>query len=148
MSLRQSVRFLGAGALIASGLAVGTAPAATAEPCPDVEIVFARGTAEAPGVGGTGQAFAYNFGRASSALFIMTVPFVAMSVPLGAAMAIARIRPGVDAARRRAQRPCRRRVGHAGRVAVGVPCARRALARRVRCDRRGDRLPVQRRRAG
>ncbi len=57
MSLRQSVRVLGAGALIASGMAVGAAPAATAEPCPDVEIVFARGTAEAPGVGGTGQAF-------------------------------------------------------------------------------------------
>lgn len=58
MSLRQSVRFLGAGALIASGMAVATtAPTATAEPCPDVEVVFARGTAEAPGVGGTGQAF-------------------------------------------------------------------------------------------
>ncbi|KAA0108774.1 cutinase family protein [Mycolicibacterium sp. P9-22] len=58
MSLRRSVRFLGAGALITAGLAVGTtAPAASAEPCPDVEVVFARGTSEAPGVGGTGQAF-------------------------------------------------------------------------------------------
>jgi len=58
MSLRRSVRVLGAGALIAAGLAVGTtAPSASAEPCPDVEVVFARGTAEAPGVGGTGQAF-------------------------------------------------------------------------------------------
>lgn len=58
MNIRRSVRFLGAGALIASGLAAGaTAPAASAEPCPDVEVVFARGTAEAPGVGGTGQAF-------------------------------------------------------------------------------------------
>ena len=57
MSIRQSVRFLGAGALIASGLVAATAvPAASAEPCPDVEVVFARGTAEAPGVGGTGQA--------------------------------------------------------------------------------------------
>jgi cutinase len=34
-----------------------TAPAASAAPCPDVELVFARGTFEAPGVGGTGQAF-------------------------------------------------------------------------------------------
>ena len=34
-----------------------TAPAASAEPCPDVELVFARGTFEPPGVGGTGQAF-------------------------------------------------------------------------------------------
>lgn len=37
---------------------------------------------------GTGQAFAYNFGRAASALFIMAVPFVAMTFPLGASMAI------------------------------------------------------------
>jgi MFS family permease len=37
---------------------------------------------------GTGQAFAYNFGRAASALFIMTVPFVALTFPLGASMAI------------------------------------------------------------
>ncbi|KUI20768.1 cutinase [Mycobacterium sp. GA-1285] len=33
------------------------APAAGAAPCPDVEIVFARGTTEPPGVGGIGQAF-------------------------------------------------------------------------------------------
>ncbi|MGB0436735.1 MAG: cutinase family protein [Mycobacterium sp.] len=33
------------------------APTATAQPCPDAEVVFARGTGEAPGVGGIGQAF-------------------------------------------------------------------------------------------
>jgi cutinase len=33
------------------------APTAGAEPCPDVEVVFARGTTEPPGPGGTGQAF-------------------------------------------------------------------------------------------
>jgi cutinase-like protein len=32
-------------------------PAASAEPCPNVEVVFARGTGEPPGVGGVGQAF-------------------------------------------------------------------------------------------
>ena len=32
-------------------------PATGAAPCPDVEIVFARGTTEPPGVGGIGQAF-------------------------------------------------------------------------------------------
>ncbi len=32
-------------------------PSASAEPCPDVEVVFARGTGEPPGVGGVGQAF-------------------------------------------------------------------------------------------
>lgn len=34
-----------------------TAPAATATPCPDVDVVFARGTGEPPGVGVIGQAF-------------------------------------------------------------------------------------------
>jgi cutinase len=32
-------------------------PAASAQPCPDVDLVFARGTGEPPGVGGVGQAF-------------------------------------------------------------------------------------------
>jgi cutinase len=32
-------------------------PSTSAEGCPDVEAVFARGTTEAPGVGGIGQAF-------------------------------------------------------------------------------------------
>ena len=32
-------------------------PSASAQPCPDVEVVFARGTGEPPGVGPTGQAF-------------------------------------------------------------------------------------------
>ncbi|HEY9305231.1 MAG TPA: cutinase family protein [Mycobacterium sp.] len=36
---------------------LSSAPAASAAPCPDVEVVFARGTNEPPGVGGVGQAF-------------------------------------------------------------------------------------------
>jgi hypothetical protein len=32
-------------------------PSASAEPCSDVEVIFARGTGEPPGVGGVGQAF-------------------------------------------------------------------------------------------
>jgi cutinase-like protein len=32
-------------------------PSVSAEPCPDVQAVFARGTTEAPGVGAIGQAF-------------------------------------------------------------------------------------------
>ena len=32
-------------------------PSAAADPCPDVEVVFARGTGESPGVGVTGQSF-------------------------------------------------------------------------------------------
>jgi cutinase len=34
-----------------------TLPSAAAAPCTDVQVVFARGTFEAPGVGGVGQAF-------------------------------------------------------------------------------------------
>lgn len=32
-------------------------PSASAQPCPEAEVVFARGTGEPPGVGGVGQAF-------------------------------------------------------------------------------------------
>jgi hypothetical protein len=48
------------GAAVALGwvaLLCAPPPSAAAEPCPDVEVVFARGTDEAPGVGWTGQAF-------------------------------------------------------------------------------------------
>lgn len=34
-----------------------TPPSASAEPCPDVQVLFARGTDEAPGLGETGQSF-------------------------------------------------------------------------------------------
>ena len=43
-----------ASALAASAFA---APIVNTNPCPDVEVVFARGTGEPPGVGPTGQAF-------------------------------------------------------------------------------------------
>lgn len=36
---------------------MATAPSAAAVPCPDIEVVFARGTAEPSGVGRVGQAF-------------------------------------------------------------------------------------------
>ena len=38
-------------------LAVAAIPSASAEPCPNVEVVFARGTNEPPGVGRIGQDF-------------------------------------------------------------------------------------------
>jgi cutinase len=58
MTVRRMVR----GGLIAAVSAWATligvgAPPAAAQPCPDVEVVFARGTGEPPGVGGVGQAF-------------------------------------------------------------------------------------------
>lgn len=43
--------------LAAAALFTAPAPIASAEPaCPDIEVVFARGTSEAPGIGRVGQA--------------------------------------------------------------------------------------------
>ena len=42
---------------VALPIALLNLPGAAAAPCPDVEVVFARGTTEPPGVGGIGQAF-------------------------------------------------------------------------------------------
>jgi cutinase len=52
-------RFLGAAAVATSALVCSPVniPGASAEPCPDIEVLFARGTFEPPGVGATGQAF-------------------------------------------------------------------------------------------
>ncbi|MGU3501576.1 cutinase family protein [Mycobacterium sp. C31M] len=43
--------------LVLGAAGFGAASPAAAEPCPDVQLIFARGTFEAPGVGSTGQAF-------------------------------------------------------------------------------------------
>ncbi|MGW0163370.1 cutinase family protein [Mycobacterium sp. NPDC003323] len=52
-------RWLGAvaAAVFAGTGSVAVAGQASANPCPDIQVVFARGTFEPPGVGGTGQAF-------------------------------------------------------------------------------------------
>ena len=65
MFTRHVVRLLGPAVLAAGGISasvlVGSAlPAASAQPCPDVQVVFARGTGEPAGVGPTGQAFVDN----------------------------------------------------------------------------------------
>jgi cutinase len=44
-------------AALSISLPAVAAPPASAAPCPDTEVVFARGTGEDPGVGPTGQAF-------------------------------------------------------------------------------------------
>ena len=55
----RAARIIGAVVAMAGALPISliVVPAAGAAPCPDVEIVFARGTTEPPGVGGIGQAF-------------------------------------------------------------------------------------------
>jgi len=45
-----------ASAVAATVATLVAAPAASAEPCPDVQLVFARGTSEPPGIGRVGQA--------------------------------------------------------------------------------------------
>jgi cutinase len=57
MCPRQIARFVVAGLLTVAGLLSAPIPVASAQPCPDVEVVFARGTSEPPGVGGVGQSF-------------------------------------------------------------------------------------------
>lgn len=58
MNLRVIGRALGAAVITAWAAVVGVAaPTASAQPCPDVEVVFARGTGEPAGVGGVGQSF-------------------------------------------------------------------------------------------
>ncbi len=58
MTARRIVRVLGALVVTSWAALLGApVPVASAQPCPDVEVMFARGTAEPPGVGGIGQAF-------------------------------------------------------------------------------------------
>ncbi len=58
MSVRRTARLLGAAGL-AAGAVLCSVPNqnASAAACPDVEVVFARGSTEAPGVGVVGQGF-------------------------------------------------------------------------------------------
>lgn len=53
----NALRLLGVAVAATAAFLVAPIPSATAQGCPDVEVVFARGTGEAPGVGGVGQAF-------------------------------------------------------------------------------------------
>jgi cutinase len=49
---------LGSALISAIAVLAGPAPVAAAEPCSDVELLFARGTSEPPGIGRVGQALA------------------------------------------------------------------------------------------
>jgi len=57
MRLRQIGRVLIAAPVIVGGLFSAPIAISSAQPCPDVEAVFARGTSEPPGVGGIGEPF-------------------------------------------------------------------------------------------
>jgi len=45
-------------AVVCAATPLAVAPSAAADPCPDIEVIFARGTNDAPGLGNPGQAFA------------------------------------------------------------------------------------------
>lgn len=58
MTARRGAVLAAIGVVATLGGAIApTASAQPAPPCPDVEVIFARGTSEPPGVGATGQAF-------------------------------------------------------------------------------------------
>jgi cutinase len=58
-SLRMSARLAAiTSTLVCVAASLAVAPSAAADPCPDIEVVFARGTNDAPGLGRPGQAFA------------------------------------------------------------------------------------------
>jgi cutinase len=88
---RARLRLLGA--VVTTGAALISAPPApvSAQPCPDVEVVFARGTAEPAGVGGVGQAFvdALNAQVGSRSVSVYPVNYAASS-DFGAGLDFAR----------------------------------------------------------
>ena len=57
MAFHRIASTLSIALLIVFAVLSGQAPPASAQPCSDVEVVFARGTGEPPGLGGIGQAF-------------------------------------------------------------------------------------------
>ncbi|MCV7413110.1 cutinase [Mycobacterium florentinum] len=58
MSALRLVRIVGVAAVMMWGLvSAPISPIASADPCSDVEVVFARGTHQEPGLGNIGQAF-------------------------------------------------------------------------------------------
>lgn len=57
MNTRRWVAGFGGAAMVLGALPVLAGPPAAAAECPDVEVTFARGTGEPPGVGGVGQRF-------------------------------------------------------------------------------------------
>ena len=65
---------LGAPALVTAGLLVSpsAAPVASADNCPDAEVVFARGTNEPPGLGRVGNAFVGSLRQQTGGMNIRT----------------------------------------------------------------------------
>ncbi|OBJ00159.1 cutinase [Mycobacterium sp. 1482292.6] len=75
MSSLRSIGFLAAAVVTAwAGILCAPVPASSADPCPNVEVVFARGTGEPPGVGGIGQAFVDALGSRAGGKSVAVYP--------------------------------------------------------------------------
>jgi cutinase len=80
VNARHFARLLGATAvtILAAVPIAPILPSASAASCPDVEVTFARGTNEPPGVGGVGQAFVDSLrsqvGRRSVGVYAVNYP--------------------------------------------------------------------------
>ncbi|RAU96068.1 cutinase family protein [Mycobacterium colombiense] len=75
MSLLRSIAFLAAAVVTAwAGILCAPVPPSSADPCPNVEVVFARGTGEPPGVGGIGQAFVDALGSRTGGKSVAVYP--------------------------------------------------------------------------
>jgi hypothetical protein len=86
------LHLLAVAVMSAAALLLAPTPSAGAQGCPDVEVVFARGTAEAPGVGGVGQAFvdALRAQAGSRSMNVYPVNYAASSDFMGDRIAFAR----------------------------------------------------------
>lgn len=102
-TVRRALVMAGVGGVAAAGLiGPGAASAEAAEACSDVEVVFARGTAEPAGLGRVGQAFVNelqnNLGGQTVSVYAVNYPAsydFLQSAPQGAADASARIQATV-----------------------------------------------------
>ena len=96
-TVRRALVMAGVGGVAAAGLiGPGAASAEAAESCSDVEVVFARGTAEPAGLGRVGQAFVNelqnDLGGRTVSVYAVNYPAsydFLQSAPLGAADASA-----------------------------------------------------------
>ncbi len=86
------LRLLGVAVTAVAALLLSPVPYAAAQGCPDVEVVFARGTGEPPGVGGVGQAFvdAVRTQAAPRSVNVYPVNYAASSDFMGDRIAFAR----------------------------------------------------------
>lgn len=100
MNVRRATSVLGAVILAPMALLTGLAgaPAAQAQPCPDIEVIFARGTGADPGLGFVGDAFVDQLrskvGGRSVGAYAVNYPAgfdFDESAPAGAADATARV---------------------------------------------------------